>query len=343
MLLEEPNDVLCKMLAAVRKGEAKPDDQVRQYVGRNRRVIKYAVTAADISHCDWGYDLSEGLSLQLPELAKCRQLCYLLVVDAKILAEKGDTKAAIERCLAIYEMGRHVGNDMLIHRLFGIALSGAANGCIVDILPQVSGDCEMLNWLRVRLADVSSKCPSMRAAVAKEAEVCEQNINREGILAIAEGEPCDVPKEILQRDDEFYVRAREYYRSTMAKIQSVFDLPYSESLRRVEDLVQEAENDVNEKPEAVITRILFPAMWRIISLDTRSKTQLNAVLAGIDIYLIRAKTGKLPDELPAGLPKDMFSGKDFLYEKTTTGFILKCQGKNLTDDIVHQYEFKVVK
>jgi hypothetical protein len=183
----------------------------------------------------------------------------------------------------------------------------------------------------------------MRAAVAKEAEVCEQNINREGILAIAEGEPCDVPKEILQRDDEFYVRAREYYRSTMAKIQSVFDLPYSESLRRVEDLVQEAENDVNEKPEAVITRILFPAMWRIISLDTRSKTQLNAVLAGIDIYLIRAKTGKLPDELPAGLPKDMFSGKDFFYEKTDAGFILKCQGKDLDADIVQQYEFKVTK
>ena len=89
-------------------------------------------------------------------------------------------------------------------------------------------------------------------------------------------------------------------------------------------------------------------------IDIRNRTQFNAVLAGIDIYLVRAKTGKLPDELPAGLPKDLFSGKDFLYAKTGAGFTLTGQGKGLDDDsgfaltgqskdIVHKYEFKVAK
>ena len=47
--------------------------------------------------------------------------------------------------------------------------------------------------------------------------------------------------------------------------------------------------------------------------------------------------------LPAGLPKDLFSGKDFLYEKTDAGFTLTGQGKDLDKDIVQKYEFKVAK
>ena len=59
--------------------------------------------------------------------------------------------------------------------------------------------------------------------------------------------------------------------------------------------------------------------------------------------MIRARTGKLPDSLPAGLPKDLFSGKDFIYEKTEEGVILRCQGKDMEIDEIHEYEFKVKK
>jgi len=67
------------------------------------------------------------------------------------------------------------------------------------------------------------------------------------------------------------------------------------------------------------------------------------MLTAVDIYIINAKTGKLPDAIPASLPKDMFSGKDFEYEKTADGFILRCQGRDLLKDEVHEYEFKVAK
>jgi hypothetical protein len=350
MLMEEPNDALGNMLAAVRKGEIKPNDEVRRYVERNRRVIREAVAAADISHCDWGHDLSEGLTLQVPELGKCRYLGRLLIVDARILAEQGDAKTALERCLAVHEMGRHIGSDTLVHRLVGIAVSGWANKCIVDILPQVSGDCETLEWLRVRLADISSRCPSIKEATAKEAELDSHSINREGTLLFIEGDPCDLPKDkrdqilqILQKNDEFFTRAREYFQSVMAKMQSAFDLPYAEAIQEFEDLHQDVEKAAAEKSEAEITLFLFPAISRCCRIDIEGKTHLNAVLAGIEIYIIRAKTGKLPDELPAGLPKDMFSGKDFLYEKTNAGFVLNGQGKDLNKDIVQKYEFKVAK
>jgi hypothetical protein len=181
----------------------------------------------------------------------------------------------------------------------------------------------------------------MKEATAKETEIYGY-INREDVVSCME-EPCDVPKEILQGDDVFFIKSKEYLQSVMAKMQSAFDLSYPEAYQRFKDLYKEVENSAKEKPEAIMAIWLFPAIGRAYSIETRIKTHTNAVLAGIDIYLIRAKTGKLPDELPAGLPKDMFSGKDFLYEKTDTGFILKCQGKDLSKDIVQQYEFKLTK
>jgi hypothetical protein len=52
---------------------------------------------------------------------------------------------------------------------------------------------------------------------------------------------------------------------------------------------------------------------------------------------------KLPDEIPADSPKDLFSGKDFEYEKTKDGFVFRCRGKDLFKDEIHEYEFKVPK
>lgn len=345
MLLEEPNDAVGRMLRGLSDGNNGLNEQIRQYVEKNRKVIDEIITAAEIKNCDWGLDFSEWFDTELPHLSKCRQMAYILAADAKIFAEKGDYGEALERCITIHNMGIHVGDDTIIQRLVGMALGRTANGCIVDILPLISDNSEMLEKLRWRLVDISSRCPSLKVAVAKEAEIIGKQINRKTVLSVAEvmDEPCDVTREILQADDEYFAMAREYYQGIMAKVQSYFDLPYSEAIQRFEDLDKETEKDRAEKPEAFITRFLFPAISRIRMIEARDKTHLNAVLTGIDIYLIRAKTGKLPDELPAGLPKDMFSGKDFLYEKTDDGFTLTGQGKDLDKEIVHQYEFKVVK
>jgi len=51
----------------------------------------------------------------------------------------------------------------------------------------------------------------------------------------------------------------------------------------------------------------------------------------------------MTDEIPADSPKDLFSGKDFEYEKTKDGFVFRCRGKDLFKDEIHEYEFKVPK
>ena len=76
-------------------------------------------------------------------------------------------------------MGIHLGDDIDSYkRLLALLSGGLAYNCIVEILPQVSDDPEMLQWLRMQLADVSSRYPSMRTAIGNEAGVWGNSINR---------------------------------------------------------------------------------------------------------------------------------------------------------------------
>ena len=116
----------------------------------------------------------------------------------------------------------------------------------------------------------------------------------------------------------------------------------SKAYAKLDELGNKTVSDLESGvSEAILTAILTPALDLAYTLGIRGKSNFNAIRAAIGIYIIKAKTGKLPDTLPAGLPKDLFSGKDFEYEKTADGFILRCQGKDLSKDMFHEYEFKV--
>jgi hypothetical protein len=82
---------------------------------------------------------------------------------------------------------------------------------------------------------------------------------------------------------------------------------------------------------------------RIKEQNNRKSQHHFEASTAIEILLDRARTGRLADELPAGVPKDLFSGKDFKYEKTKEGFILHCRDEGLGKNKLYQYEFKLGK
>jgi hypothetical protein len=57
----------------------------------------------------------------------------------------------------------------------------------------------------------------------------------------------------------------------------------------------------------------------------RSQNSLNALKTAVEIYLVQAKTGKLPDKLPANAINDLYTDKAMVYEITDKGFSLRCQ------------------
>jgi hypothetical protein len=73
------------------------------------------------------------------------------------------------------------------------------------------------------------------------------------------------------------------------------------------------------------------------------QAHINGIKAAIEVYLVVAKTGRLPKILPDGLPKDPFTSRDFVYEITGEGFALRCQGKEFLERKYRLLEFKIKK
>jgi len=350
IILQEPSKDVKKMMSDLRGGKIKPNDEIRQFLQDNQHVIEFAETAAGVRDCDWGYDISKGFDVLLPELSKIRLTAFLLTAKAQTLAEEGDYKAALDKCLTIHKMARHVGDRMLISYLVGNALNALANKHIGEILSQVPDDIETLTRLKNQIYDITSRANSLKAAMSSEREIALQQIRKENISTVldslgdgTDGMSKDDIEKVRNGDEEFFRASREYYSNYVTSVQLAIDLPYPQSRKQLEQLNEKAKKQAADNPAAMLSAALWPAVTRICTLDVRARSHFNALKAAIDIYIVRAKTGRLPDTLPAGLPRDLYSGKDFEYEKTKDGFVLSFQSKDLDKGEISKYEFKVTK
>ena len=353
ILYEEPdNEDLSNMITDLQDGKIKPNDEIRSYFKKNQRVLELVTTASQIPNCNWGQDHSKGFDLMMPELATVRRLAFLLVADSKISLADGDYKASLEKCLTIHRMARHVGNDLMISNLVGIAMNGLANKHIKIVLSEMPDDVETLEWLKSQMLDISVNTPSLISAIVNESKISIKEMRREKVDEILQNPEAEeilksLSKEQIEKirngDEAFYEKCRKYYLDYIASVQAAFALPYENAYNELIKLSEKVAKEVKTHPVAFFTSTISSSMAHIYTGEIFSKTSMNAFMGAIEIYIQKAKSGQLPDELPVVLPRDLFSGKYFKYEKTNDGFILKCQGKDIERNKTNEYEFKVKK
>jgi hypothetical protein len=87
--------------------------------------------------------------------------------------------------------------------------------------------------------------------------------------------------------------------------------------------------------------MVAPALAKVYNVGIRSDTSSNALKTAIELYIIAAQTGSLPDSLPADMPKDLYSCEDFEYQKTADGFTLRCKAADPVKKEIYEYKFKV--
>ena len=351
VIYEEPGSKeLSDKLNDFRLGKVEPDKEIREYCKKCEPVIELVTTASQIQDCDWGQDFSKGFDLLMPELATVRKLAFVMIYDAKVSQADGDYITSLERSMTIHRMAKHVGNNMIISNMVGVALNALANGQIQSVLSEMPDDVETLEWLKSQLFDISANTPSLIAAIVNESKISLNEIRKEKINEILSSPeaseimktlPEEMVEAILKGDESFFDEGRQYFLDFIASVKASFDLPYEDAQKELIKLNEKIQNDTKSKAFAMFASTMSPAISKVCTNEIRRNTDLNATNAAIDIYIYKVKNGKLPDKLPVGLPKDMFSSKDFLYEKTDDGFILRCQGKDLTNNVVHEYEFKV--
>jgi len=347
-MIYDANDKMVDKVSDFAKGRIGIDDQIREYIKRNKYAIKYFADAGDAPNCDWGLDYSEGFELQMPRLRPLRNLSMIVIARAKIAADSGDYSKALDLCLSVHKAGAHIADGgILVSHLVGISLNALANQCITDVLPQISDDADMLIRFKNRLDDVSQRFPSLKASMNRDIRICSQDISKEKFDNWLPMIGDDIPerqKQIIRNgDDAFFKASKEYFLEYLSDCLTAVDLPYPQSYKQLVKLAEIPGIESKKNPNAIIAAYLVPATGRILSLDVRARTNFNAVKTALNLYIMRVKAGQLPAELPEDMPKDLFSGKDFEYEKTEDGFVLRCRGKELGKDEIHQYEFKILK
>jgi len=348
-MLYQADDEMNDMLLRFAKGKIELNEKIEEFVNKNRQIVNIVLDASEIKNCDWGLDYSQGTEVLLPPLHKLRQLLRLVLADARIPAQQGDYKTALTRCMSVYKIARHLNERPVILYLVGIAFNAVANDCIIQILSDMPPDVEMLTWLKSQLAHINEQSFSIKPVLSWKRQAGIISMSPERIRDVVHSGIEDGPfkekvlKRILAADEQFFDRNRDYWNRYMDAVEAAFGLPSPQGYAKLKMLDEGLTEEFSKNPDSTLTASLFTTWQRVYNLSTRMNTQSNALKSAIEIYIIKAKTGKLPDDLPAGLPGDLFSGKSFLYEKTADGFILRCRGKDLEKDEIYEYEFKLKK
>lgn len=332
IIFSDPNESVDKILRDVAKGDIAANESVRKYLDENRYALDCVETATGVEGCDWGLDLSEGIELMMHPLAKFRQVAYMLASDARLLIQAGDYQGAMEKCLRLHRMARHAGDETIISCLVGRAINNLANERIVDVLSEMSADVETLMWLKGQIVGAKQRVPSFKSALANELEIFVSEIRKDRIDVVLENlgmnpetlsEQDRAKIEQVRREDEsFFARSRACLTDYWTAAFGAYELPYPQSFEQLNSLNENLAKSAAEKPEAGFAKMFAPALTKIRTRDAEGETFFNALIAAIEVYIVKAKTGSLPDELPSGLPKDMFSGENFQYEQTADGFVL---------------------
>ncbi len=344
--LVELDDEATDHIAEVARGNIAPDDKTREYIHESKGAIEFAESAMELQFCNWGVRYSQGFECLLPQMAQSRFLTFVLIADARLRASDGDYKGALERCLMTVKFAHHVGDDTFISYLVSISVRTLSYKCMQDIVGKVGNDEELLKWLKNELAISRSLDLSPVRPFVIELEIVTDLMQMKNIEKLsrimADSDAGKIEEIIKAANEKTLEQARRIYSDRMNSALLVFSgsTPYETAYKQ---LKQSSNNFDPNYPPSAGAGVFVPALESIFSSKTRVETHANAVQAAVEIMLSRIITGGLPDTLPGGIPKDLFSGKDFEYEKTDDGFILRCQGKDLSNDKVHEYEFKVKK
>ena len=337
---------------------AQPNEKVREYLNmrETRETLRIAEDATEILDCSWGIIRSEGGYSLSTVSGELRQLVLLLEVDARTLAADGDYRAALDRCLSIRRLAQHIADEGLIGYLVSMSYQRRAFYCIQYVLSSMSPDTDTLSWLQAQLGTVQGAPPSpgraMEITLDDNLELFRTHPElletwRESVLERIEGD--SARQEFLNlTDEEFIGRARESSISFLASLNRVIgsDMPYRQKNVEFQELKEQRANQTGGNSTGIPSYYMLDDVDDVIKYHDIYVTRLanfNALRTAIEIYLVKAETGQLPEMLPPHLPEDPFSGEDFEYEVTSQGFVLRCREKEISQDRIWEYEFLIAQ
>jgi len=352
LFVPEPNEALRYKI----RPNAGPTTQIRTYLGYCLPVIEMVETASRIPGCIWGA-WPKGYPDWAPLRRKMFLLSDILLVDAGILAVDGHYRVALERCLTVRRIARHLGHDPELY-IYEVGFDRQALYMIRILLGMIPPDTDILTWFRGQFTTVQephvSFAKKFRGIVKIELDAMRTHPDylrgfRNTAIMEAEGEQA---KENLRNltDEQFRLRARDAFDRLADSILRILDNEAScnQQLIQINEVIDQImmEDDATAPiSKSIVSRVNLKGQINVAY--TRAfidhEAHVNGTKAAVEVYLILAKTGKLPEKLPEHLPKNPFTGQDFEYEITDEGFVIRCESNEFLPEKEIVLEFRVRK
>jgi hypothetical protein len=270
-------------------------------------------------------------STTFPYLADFRSLTRLLMVEAIVHLNNGDTSAAFGSYMDAIKLGQDIArNGPLIHKLVSIACESTALRQIRRSAP-MAGDAKVLGDLLKRLEAVEPKEVPLSETLAVEWDCTRRQIEkwradpttRADIGQVLEKPGLQMPEAIL---DEALPQLETYYAQTIAVVKT--------------DYWRWAPDALPLPMGNPLVEAIVPAMSKARDKEVHHLANLRATMLAVALEFRFARDGAYPEKLSelspdplTALPADPFSGQPFVYHRQgDLVYVLYSVGPNGVDD-----------
>ncbi len=352
-------------------GENPISKEIEEYLKSQQPVIHLVEQASRINRCDWDFVyLKDPNHIVPPYVSPARNLTRILIADARLNVSQKNYTEAFQKCRTLFKMVYHIDENIVISHLVSLSSKAFAYDFLQDLLNTESLDVGTLEMIQNLLSEGSKSQFDWNKCIDYELNYhkthAKESLTEIFSIYLKTGD-LDHPIPVVDYiSNDFIERNLSRLSKQSRETESLLEQPYSTAFPGIEEIQSETKKDLRKylrfccDPNNLEISYLsmedldylqacdsffasfFPLFnTTVYSIDTRVQTELNALKTAVNLYRIKIRIGHLPDTLPYDQPTDLFSGKPFLYEITTTGFVLRCQGKDLSRDKIHEWEFRV--
>ncbi|MFC1760610.1 hypothetical protein ACFL6U_00845 [Planctomycetota bacterium] len=307
-------------------------DAIQQHLAANQETLILLHEAANVPHCRYPVDLSQGFDTVMPWLKDVRTSTRLLQLEAMVHIDSNDLDSAIDSVQSGMALGRSLQASTLVEQLVRIAVLAVNLQTMERLVNQATlSDAQLL-----ALTDII-RSENVKAGLyrAIQGERCVGLTMYRSPSTISLGNNSMKTQVRIMwpmRAVGYLQRDSVCYLNLMQDMLEALELPTHEGIKKA--------GQINVKNYGgLFTRILAPALARVAQLTGRAYADQHAALIALAIERYRLAHSRLPDRLEAlvpdflkTVPLDPFDGQPLRYQQRSPGYVVYSIGEDLTDD-----------
>lgn len=300
-------------------------------------------------------------------LAKFRGCVRMLATRAQLQAENGEIEKALRSLLTAFKTASSLRNEPhLMSQILRLACQGIAAYNLQDVLNSGPKSTilyqALIDEIRAERKTNLTQCalggeipfgPPYFSELRQAGEkLSEENIRGRFEMEDRVRQMFGLDKEhfphsaeltellnALRKEgpEQFWYREELIHLQTMSRLYSLAGEPYWEARDRLKELRNELENMPGSR--GFWTRLMLQSLLRLFDAEARSDAQLGTAELALALKIYKAKhkfypssLAQLVPEIIPVLPKDPYTGEDFLYNPRGMNILIYSVGPNLKDD-----------